>query len=378
MIDFTIFILRDTSQDGLENFFGCVNACNYSNKATPMQYRTGYATMNINNFTGTNSLHTNCQPDKSKPILTHLHEFITEFEPQSNDSSNEVSKNINEVNVFSPQFNQKVHFSEGEAISNVIDADEMILYDPESDEEVNFAVAEATSNVMDVDEMILYDPECDEEVNFSQVEAISNIMDLDEMVFLDPESDEEEIHFIESEATLSDTDNMIVTDPQFEKEGLINFIESEAISQASKHTSQKLMKCTNCEECKRNLVTITENDSGTEAIFVRHCSNILFSLSDAIPRICSEESIKKKLMLHIESIKIDSIGCPEHDIEIIQKMKQICVDHTVTIFCSDINNILSGKTKVLPVNHDPIQKLAYEHKAKKKKIGKYSDIFNMQ
>ncbi|XP_037037374.1 uncharacterized protein LOC119075089 [Bradysia coprophila] len=77
--------IRDTTQDGLENFFGCIKSCNYSNTTTASQYRTGYTTMVINNITGTNSLYSNCQPDDSESILTNIHEFISVCQEQPHD-----------------------------------------------------------------------------------------------------------------------------------------------------------------------------------------------------------------------------------------------------------------------------------------------------
>lgn len=280
------FVFRDTNQDGLENFFGCVKSCSQANKQTPTQYRTGYGTMAINNITGTNSLRSNCEPDKSTAILTSIHEFISDYKTPSNNSSNS-------------------------ELSNIDDMDELNLIEREV--------------MLDVD----------------------------------------------------DVDKIIAFDPQFGKEEL-NFLEIEAFSHASSMISQKLMKSTSCDECKINLQLITENDMfcTNETIFVRNCNNVFRGLACIIPHICSEPSLKKKLVHHIRLIEMDLIGCLEHDFEMAHKMKQLCADHTIKTFCHKINSFLSGKAEVLPANHNLIEKLAYELKNKKKRIGKYTDIFN--
>lgn len=84
----SLYVFRDTTQDGLENFFGCIKSCNQSNKTTANEYRTGYATMLINNMTGTNSMRTNCQPDDSTAILTNIHEFISVCQQQPHVQTN--------------------------------------------------------------------------------------------------------------------------------------------------------------------------------------------------------------------------------------------------------------------------------------------------
>lgn len=299
-------IFRDTSQDGLENFFGCVKSCNQSNKPTAREYRIGYGTMTINNITGTNSLRSNCEQDTSTSILTNIHEFILDC----ND--------------------------------------------------------EASKGMMEIDEFIAFDPNC-------ELESDQLHVGIDDMIVFDPEPDDEDMDLIES-VVIPDNgnvDELILFDPQFDDETL-NYFENEAILRDSTVICQKLMKFNHCVECKDVLQT-------TETSIVRNCMNVLSGLNITIPHFCSEKSLKTKLLAKIESIETGVMGCSDHDLEMIQKMKELSADRAITSFCYDINSFLSGKKEALPLNYNHIQKLAfsqYDSKRKKKKIGKYSDIFN--
>lgn len=217
---------------------------------------------------------------------------------------------------------------------------------------------------MDVDEVIDFDPNYDDK-------SFQEYFDVDSLIVFDPESDEEMVESnIISNNENRNGDGLIVSDAQFENESL-SYFENEAISRASNMISQKLMKSTHCLECK-NILQTTDT-------LVRNCVNVLCGLNKIIHRLCSETSLKKKLLASIESIKTDVMGCPDHYLQMTQKLKELSADQTITSFCYDINSFLSGKRDVLPLNYNHIQKLAfsqYDQKRKKKKIGKYSDIFN--
>lgn len=68
---------RDTSQDALENYFGGVKDCNQSRKPSTREYVSGYATMTVNNITGTNSLHSNCEQDQATSILNDMDALLS-------------------------------------------------------------------------------------------------------------------------------------------------------------------------------------------------------------------------------------------------------------------------------------------------------------
>lgn len=261
--------------------------------------------MIINNVTGTNSLHTNCEQDNSTSILENIHEFIV-------DCNKEVSKDM-------------------------MDTDEIIAFDPNYHSGFD-------QEYLDIDDMIVFDPEPDVEMIFTESNVVSKREDADDLIMFDPDFQ-------------NDTNN---------------YFENESFARASSVICRKLIKITHCEECKNIL-------HDTETSLIENCTKILRGLSQVIPHICSEQSIKKKLLASIESIKVDTLGCPDHFLQVTQKFKEMSADDSILSFCYDINSYLSGKTTVLTLNHNPIQKLAFhqfDQKRKKRKIGKYSDIFN--
>lgn len=118
------FIIRNTHQDGLENFFGCEKSCNQSHKApVAMHFRTGYATMIINNITCSNSISTNCEKDSTIPLLNDLHKFFFDFKEKIgvvNDDNSDVHCKANdmlETIVFDPQFSE-LNVTENDTLPN--------------------------------------------------------------------------------------------------------------------------------------------------------------------------------------------------------------------------------------------------------------------
>lgn len=103
---------------------------------------------------------------------------------------------------------------------------------------------------------------------------------------------------------------------------------------------------------------------------------VIAVLNDIIPEICNQDSIKEKLVGHINGLKIHLIGCEGHTEEIDRKIRNLAADHVILTFCNDISKILSGKTTVLPEKPNLIQKIAFGEWRKKKRIGKYTDKFN--
>lgn len=252
--------------------------------------------MTVNNITGTNSLHSNCERDESTSILENIHEFI-------NGCNNEQSE-------------------------DAMNVDEFIEYDP---------ICESDQEYYEVDEIVVFAPDCDEEI------------------------------LIETKA-VSHNDELIAFDPEFENE-TTSYFESEALSRAACSIFRKLMKFTHCLECKNVL-------QSSEHTFVQDCTKVLRKLSKIIPYLCIEYSVKKRLIANIESITTDTMGCPDHHLEMTLKMKELSGGHILQSFCDDVNRFLDGKVDVLPFNHNKIQELAIVHKRKHKKIGKHSDIFN--
>lgn len=267
--------------------------------------------MTINNITGGNSLHSNCQPDQcSSSMLTNIHDFITECKGQS--KSNDVSKNPNPMNI---EIDNHTSFGvepKSQIIGPMIASENQILVDIEDDEDLNT--------------IIVFEPETN---------GSSNV---DEQLL----------------------------------ESRIELINRGAISNASSRICQKMFKFTKCVECKQHFELMDE----TSALL--SVERVLTSLNIIIPDICHQDSLKQKLIKEIPSVQIHFIGCSDHNEEIIQKIKNLCVAQVIQSFSDNINNILSGKIKTLPDNPNYLQKLAYEERMRKKYIGKYSDIYNEQ
>ncbi len=255
--------------------------------------------MLINNITGTNSLHTNCERDASTSILGDINEFILDC----NKEASNYTMHVDEVIEFDPNFQ----------------------YGPDQEY---------------LDDMIIYDPDLDEEmISTGNSDVLSNENDL------------------------------VLFDPQFEDETL-NYFQDKGLSRTSSLIRQKMIKSTRCDECKTVWL---------ESLFIENCKQILCELKEMVPNICIEHPLKKKLLASIQSTPLGPLGCADHDLEMTQKLKEMCVETAVSYFVDDVNRFLKGKVKVLPINHNYIQKLAFDQfdqKRKKKKVGKYSDIFN--
>lgn len=174
----------------------------------------------------------------------------------------------------------------------------------------------------------------------------------------------------------------IVFDTLFgEKE--LNFVETESISNQSSVICQKIMQLTNCDDCKSSLQepSVLLEKSGMDIIspsqaFKTQFETVFCGLNIVIPHLCFEKSVKKKVLSHIETIQVSSIGCVEHCNEMAKIFKDLTANYALKRFCTNINSILSGKTSILPLNPNIIQEKALIFRLKRKRIGKYSDIFN--
>lgn len=294
---FSFYVFRDTTQDGLENFFGCVKSCNQNNKTTASQYRTGYTTMVINNITGTNSLRSNCQPDGNTAILSNIHEFIS------------ISQDTNNSSLIQPKLLGHADVSSLKAVPSETDSfDLMIQFDPEDEEYV--------SSLTDI----------------QPTEKVNNNSDA-----------------LPTSVELS---------------------QSEVVSYDATWVTQKLLRTTSCKECKNNFDLMDRNAT------LMSVEILLENLNSTIANICFQESIKAKLLTSVQSFKIHVIGCADHVDLTERKLKVLAVDRIVLSFCNNINKILSGKIVSLPDKPNPIQKLAFQHRIRKRGIGKYSDLFD--
>lgn len=165
---------------------------------------------------------------------------------------------------------------------------------------------------------------------------------------------------------------MIAFDPGevSDDEAIVELVEAESVSKAAIKVCQKLFRLTKCLECKLHF-ELTDKDAAILSI-----EKILFSLRKIIPYVCFERFLKRVLLGHIKSDHVDIFGCVEHNDGIQMKTKCIAVEYVILTFCNGVNKFFSNKTKILPKVSNRIEKLAFEHQAKHRGIGKHSDINN--
>lgn len=115
------------NQDALENFFGCVRLCQNSSSLIATHFRAAYGTSFIKNLSSAHSIKANCEPDKSKALLTDLNEFFLNYNNVENEN-HETGSNLTDSDddddeiIFDPLHNfcnNEINFIDEEAISNV-------------------------------------------------------------------------------------------------------------------------------------------------------------------------------------------------------------------------------------------------------------------
>lgn len=190
----------------------------------------------------------------------------------------------------------------------------------------------------------------------------------DSMIYFEPEvEDDQSVSIVpdirsKADETIHQHSQFLETNPDFS--------EPNVISSQTNRICQKIYKATSCEECRENF-ELMDHDATLLSV-----EKLLRSLDKSIAGICYHDSIKKKLINSIQDTNIHFVGCPEHIDVLERKVKSLAVDQIVLSFCSNINKILSGKINILPDKPSLIQRLAFEHRNKKKGIGKFSDKFN--
>ncbi len=159
----------------------------------------------------------------------------------------------------------------------------------------------------------------------------------------------------------------------------VNFITSEAISNVASSVCDKLLKITKCKNCNKTLETCYSPGDETlkhpSDVFNKNFRKLLSGINDVLPYICVEKGLRKKLQEELEKIDIDEMGCDDHHEFVEFKFKEQTAFYGIVTFTKNINDLLSGKNKTLPVNFNYLEELALIYKSNKKDIGKYSDIF---
>lgn len=263
------------NQDALENFFGCLRACQHSSSLIATHFRAAYGTTFIKNLSSAHSIKSNCEPDTSKALLTDLNKFFLNYD----------------------------------------------------------VVKETVSNSDDIDD-----------------------------------SDTEE-----------DGDTAVF-DPLFHfSNNDVDFINNEAIANVSSSVCDKMLKITHCLNCRKTLETSSNTNDDTLSrpsdTFKNNFKKLVCGINDVLPNICVEKFLRKRLLEQLDKIEIDKMGCIKHHDFVESKFKEQTAFYGIVTFTKNVNDLLSGRNKVLPPNHNFLEELAYIFNQKKKHIGKHSDIF---
>lgn len=216
----------------------------------------------------------------------------------------------------------------------------------------------------------------------SSVVLLNNIHDL-----IQEFNSNEDVEAVE--ATQNELYNDILCDPQFTKTELTIF-ESQSLSDSSNLICVQILEKAYCESCRSLLRSNTDpsEQSYTEelnerpsAIFKSHCEQIFEFAVQVIPLFCCEKRIKKVVIEEVKK-KISEmnkngpqLGCVKHSPEISGKLYESTIQYALTIFCKDLNDIITGKVKVLPNEPNVMQEQAHLFVSKNSRIGKFSDIF---
>ncbi len=187
--------------------------------------------------------------------------------------------------------------------------------------------------------------------------------------------------------SIDDGNNSDVFDPLHNfTDNDFNVINSEAISYVSSSVCDKMLKIIKCSDCRETLeasmiddtVNFEECDIPKQPsdLFNTNFRKLLCGMNDVLPDICAEKNLRKKLIDQLDKIEILSMGCSEHCEEVETNMKEQTAFYGIVTFTKNVNDLLSGKTRVLASNYNYVEELAFIFCQKNKKIGKHSDIFN--
>lgn len=182
------------------------------------------------------------------------------------------------------------------------------------------------------------------------------------------------------ESDTDDDDNTGVFDPLFIfSNNEIDFINNEAIADVSSSVCDKMLKITECINCRKTLETSSNPNDDTlkqpSDTFKNNFKKLVGGINDVLPNICVEKFLRKKLLEQLDKIEIDKMGCIKHQNIVESKFKEQTAFYGIVTFTKNVNNLLNGKNTELPPNYNSLEELAYIFNQKKKHIGKHSDIF---
>lgn len=284
--------------------------------------------MLVNNLNSGTSLNSNCEQDFSKPLVNNVHELLLKYkEMVERDTQNKIQEAI----IYNP-------------LELVIsDSQELVDFNP--------------------DELIIFEPE--ELFNFNP----------DDPTFFDPQ-----------QLASYSPDEMIVFEPEVPKMDLY-VTEDEAISRLCGTVCRNLVEKMNCSRCIDYLETQSDfephdiNNNSSDSIqilyknpssaFMKSFKILYYYSAQIIPDLCSEKSLKTKLINQLANAEFDESSCSEHKNEVAIKMKDLAADYAIKDFNNNINNVLSGKITSIPRGSNDMLNLALNFRNKGKHKGKY-------
>lgn len=162
-------------------------------------------------------------------------------------------------------------------------------------------------------------------------------------------------------------------DPVF-SETEIHYASKEAMLYNSKQVCSKIAQSLKCYQCKETIEVCDLNYKMEQpsAAFLNNFQKLVLAINDMLPHICHEKFVKKQLREIVDEFNFEIMGCPEHFEDVENKFKEKTIIFEILQFCNNINNLLSGKNKILAPDSTFMEKMALSFKAKKKDIGKYS------
>lgn len=297
--------------------FGGINSCNHVTvKPISTQFKSGYATILVNNLNSGTSLNSNCEPDFSKPLVNNVHELLLKNkEMVERDTQNKIQESIKSNPL-------ELVISDSQALAD-FNPDELIIFEPE--------------------ELFSFDP--------------------DDPTFFDPQ-----------QLASFSPDEMIVFEPEVPNMDF-SITEDEAILRLCGTVCRKLVEKTNCSRCIDYFETPSDFDQilykNPSSAFIKSFKILYYFSAQIIPDLCSEKSLKSKIVEQLVKAKFDEIGCSEHKNEVTIKMKDLAANSAIKDFNNNINNLLSGKITSLPRGSNDMFKLALDFRNKGKHKGKY-------
>lgn len=178
-----------------------------------------------------------------------------------------------------------------------------------------------------------------------------------------------------------DFSETIVFEPEVSEEEL-NFVENEEMTFISSLICDRLLQGTRCKECTNNIQTFSKEsahhiiETSSIAIsypsetFISNLKKLMCAINYLLPEMCTKTPLKKSLVDDIKNIILDKMGCEEHNELLKVEFINLTAHYAITTFCKNINDLLSGKTKILSDKLKEVQiyKVAFAYRKKNKKL----------